>query len=120
MGVTGFRSPQAPSCRSPEPHTEVRGRLWQEGEKKRTNKALEFWRSRHHSRNSDKEGSGPRTPQSGRKVDPKKQLRLDRFFTQERKEERKYKENVLIGLNSKKTSEEPEESAQEQEKSQGK
>ena len=112
LGVTGFRSPQAPSGRSPDPQTEVRGRLWEEEGKKRTNKALEFWRTKQLSRKSDKEKAGLSTPQSGRKEATRKQLMIDRFITQG-KMEKKYTENNEIGQKSKETSEEPEESPQE-------
>ena len=107
LGVTGFRSPQAPSCRSPEPHTEVRGRLWQEGAKKRTNKALEFWMSRQHSRSSEKEKTGPSTSQGGRKEVTRKQIRIERFFTQEKKE-KEHTDKIKEGQKQEKTSEEPE------------
>ena len=64
--TTGFRSLQVPSSRSPDPQTEVRGRLWEEEGKKRANKALELWRSKQPSRKSDKEKAGVSSPQSGK------------------------------------------------------
>ena len=30
LGITDYRAPQSPSSRSPDPLTEVRGRLWEE------------------------------------------------------------------------------------------
>ena len=45
-----------------------------------------------------------------RKEAMRKQLRLDRFFTQRKMEEKKYTENNEIGQKSKETSKEPEES----------
>ena len=84
--------------------------MWEEEGKKRANKALEFWRSKQPSRKSDKEKAGVSSPQSGRKEAMRKQLRLDRFFTQRKMEEKKYTENSEIGQKSKETSEEPEES----------
>ena len=93
--------------------------MWAEGGRKRTISALEFWKSRQHSRSSEKEKTGSSPSQGGRKEVTRKQMGIERFFTQERKE-KENTDKIRKGFNLRKTSVEPEAGPQESKGSQGK
>ena len=81
--------------------------MWEEEGRKRTNKALEFWKSKQLSRSSEKEKAGLSASQGGRKEVTRKQIKIERFFIQEKKE-KEHTDKIKKGQKQEKTSEEPE------------